>query len=187
MLHQNAPALNTEAVNKVLTTLKCASKYNIKHNNILTIIDFSLPSSAKRLWVFDLAKNKLLFHTHVSHGIKSGSLLSNYFSNKVNSKASSIGVYNTEKAYFGRHGLSLKLYGLDKVEKQQHALTHLFQSLQNKLEQKNVSRIAQELDYLDQELRSYCSENKIDYAEFILSEDVQAGQSHYKNFLTASY
>ncbi len=114
MLHQNAPALNTEAVNKVLTTLKCASKYNIKHNNILTIIDFSLPSSAKRLWVFDLAKNKLLFHTHVSHGIKSGSLLSNYFSNKVNSKASSIGVYNTEKAYFGRHGLSLKLYGLDK-------------------------------------------------------------------------
>ena len=83
------------------------------HNHILTVIDYSLPSNQKRLWVFDLSKNQLLFHTYISHGIKSGSLLSNYFSNKSNSKTSSIGVFVTEKAYRGRHGASLKLIGLE--------------------------------------------------------------------------
>lgn len=55
-----------------------------------------------------------MFHTYVSHGIRSGSLLTNYFSNKHNSKASSIGVYLTDQTYYGRDGLSLRLTGLDK-------------------------------------------------------------------------
>ncbi|PHH58114.1 murein L,D-transpeptidase catalytic domain family protein [Coxiella burnetii] len=113
-LHQEAQTLDIGILNKSLKIVKCANEYGVEHNNILTIIDYSLPSNKKRLWVFDLAKDKLLFHTYVSHGIKSGILSSQYFSNKVNSKASSIGVYDTEKAYHGRHGLSLKLYGLDK-------------------------------------------------------------------------
>ena len=114
MLHAEAPTLNADVINKILMTLRCADAQNIYHNNILTVIDYSMPSSEKRLWIFDLEKNKLLFHTYVSHGIKSGTLLSSYFSNNFNSKASSIGVYNTEKSYRGRHGISLKLYGLDK-------------------------------------------------------------------------
>lgn len=112
MLH-NAN-LNQQVINKVLTTLKCASEYNVDHNNILTLIDYSLPSNEKRFWVFDLKTKKLLFNTYVSHGIKSGSLVSNYFSNKNNSRASSIGVYQTQKAYYGRDGLSLHLGGLDR-------------------------------------------------------------------------
>lgn len=112
MLHKEG--LSTPAVNKVLTTLKCAKEYNVDHNNILTVIDYSLPSNEKRLWVFDLIEKKPLFHTYVSHGIKSGQRLSHYFSNRHNSKASSIGVYHTENAYYGRHGLSLKLDGLEK-------------------------------------------------------------------------
>ncbi|ASQ46155.1 murein L,D-transpeptidase catalytic domain family protein [Legionella clemsonensis] len=114
MLHQEAPTLNTAVINKVLTSVKCAEQFNVPHNNILTIIDYSLPSSEKRLWVFDMDKKKLLFHTYVSHGIRSGSLETNYFSNKHNSKASSIGVYLTDSTYYGRDGLSLKLTGLDK-------------------------------------------------------------------------
>ncbi|MGC1182581.1 murein L,D-transpeptidase catalytic domain family protein [Legionella sp.] len=114
MLHDQASTLNQEVINKVLLTLKCASEYNIDHNDILTIIDYSLPSNEKRLWVFNLKEKKLLFHTYVSHGIKSGALISNYFSNKYNSKASSIGVYQTQKAYYGRDGLSLRLDGLDR-------------------------------------------------------------------------
>ncbi|STX27863.1 Uncharacterised protein [Legionella beliardensis] len=114
MLHKENPALSDAVINKVLTTLTCATEYNVDHNNILTIIDYSLPSSEKRLWIFDLKEKKLLFNTYVSHGINSGTLLSNYFSNKYNSKASSIGVYETEKAYYGREGLSLQLNGLDK-------------------------------------------------------------------------
>lgn len=114
MLTHDAPNLNPLVINKVLTTLKCASQYNVDHNNVLTIIDYSLPSNSKRLWVFDLKEKKLLFYTYVSHGIKSGALISNYFSNKFNSKASSIGVYQTEQAYYGRDGLSLRLDGLDR-------------------------------------------------------------------------
>jgi hypothetical protein len=113
MLQKEANTLNASVIQKVLTTLKCSLEYNVNHNNILTIIDYSLPSSEKRLWVFDLKEKKLLFHTYVSHGIKSGTLLSNYFSNKYNSKASSIGVYKTNKTYYGRDGLSLRLDGLD--------------------------------------------------------------------------
>lgn len=114
MLNSEAPNLNPLVINKVLTTLKCADQYNVDHNNILTIIDYSLPSNEKRLWVFDLKTKTLLFYTYVSHGIKSGALMTNYFSNKFNSKASSIGVYQTQQAYYGRDGLSLRLDGLDR-------------------------------------------------------------------------
>ena len=100
-------------INKVLATLNCASIYKISHNNILTVIDYSLPSSKKRLWVFDLKSKKLLFHTFVSHGIRSGTTFPIYFSNLNNSKATSLGVYRTEKAYYGREGLSLRLEGLE--------------------------------------------------------------------------
>lgn len=105
--------LNTPVINKVIKTIECANEYKVNHNNILTVIDYSLPSNEKRLWVFDLNAKKLLFNTYVSHGIKSGTLLTNYFSNKFNSKSSSIGVYTTEKTYYGRDGLSLRLDGLE--------------------------------------------------------------------------
>jgi len=114
MLNKKNTKLNKEVINKVLATLQCANKQNFYHNNILTIMDFSLPSNEKRLWIFDMEKKKLLYNTYVSHGIKSGTLLSRNFSNIINSKATSIGVYNTENEYNGRHGKSLKLAGLDK-------------------------------------------------------------------------
>ncbi|MCW8450410.1 murein L,D-transpeptidase catalytic domain family protein [Legionella quinlivanii] len=115
MLKEQAPDLRPEVVSKVLTTLRCTREFKLPYNkNILTVIDYSLPSSEKRFWVFDLSQQRLLFHTYVSHGITSGSLNTNYFSNKYNSKASSIGVYTTDQAYYGREGLSLRLDGLDR-------------------------------------------------------------------------
>lgn len=114
MLQQEAGTLSPAVVNKVITALKCATEQNVDRNNILTVIDYSLPSNQKRLWVFDLQDKKLLFHTYVSHGIRSGTLFTEYFSNKNDSKASSIGVYKTDKSYYGREGLSLRLTGLDK-------------------------------------------------------------------------
>ncbi|TAL57548.1 MAG: murein L,D-transpeptidase catalytic domain family protein, partial [Legionella sp.] len=113
MFQQEAPNLNSAVVNKVLATLSCANTYNVKRNDILTVIDYSLSSNQKRLWVFDLKAKKMLFNTYVSHGIRSGTLFSKYFSNINNSKASSLGVYRTEKAYYGREGLSLRLEGLE--------------------------------------------------------------------------
>lgn len=114
MLQSVPNKLSSEAIERALIALKCADDQGVAHNNILTIIDYSLPSNVKRLWVFDLMNYKLLFNTYVSHGVKTGALLSTYFSNEMNSKESSIGVYDTENSYFGRDGLSLKLDGLDK-------------------------------------------------------------------------
>src|SRR3990167_8452653 len=114
LLNNSKPNLRQQVIDKVLTTIRCSAKTNILFNPILGIIDYSLPSNAKRLWVFDLANKKLLFNTYVTHGLRSGELITQYFSNKNNSKASSIGVFRTDQAYIGRHGLSLKLDGLDQ-------------------------------------------------------------------------
>lgn len=114
MLEQPNVDMSPALISKIITTLRCAKSKNTDHNHILTVIDYSQPSNTKRLWVFDLNKNKMLFHTYVSHGINSGTLFTNQFSNRNNSKASSLGVYKTDKAYYGRHGLSLKLAGLEQ-------------------------------------------------------------------------
>lgn len=112
LLHQEN-TLSEAVIEKVMATLTCSEARNIDHNHILAIIDYSLPSSEKRLWVFDLNQGKLLFNTYVSHGLRSGEFLTTFFSNKFNSKASSLGVYKTDKLYYGRDGISLKLDGLD--------------------------------------------------------------------------
>lgn len=113
MLEEKSVGMSPVVISKTITTLKCAQSRHTNHHHILTVIDYSLPSNQKRLWVFDLRENKMLFHTYVSHGITSGTLLTNQFSNKHNSKASSIGVYRTDQSYYGRHGLSLRLTGLE--------------------------------------------------------------------------
>lgn len=114
LLEEKSAGISKPVIEKTLAALSCANLYHIEHKQILTIIDFSKPASEKRLWIYDLDKGKLLYNTHVSHGIKSGILHSNYFSNKHNSKASSIGIYKTDKAYYGRHGVSLRLAGLER-------------------------------------------------------------------------
>lgn len=80
---------------------------------ILTIIDYSRPSTAKRLWVLDLEANKLLFHELVAHGKGSGDNRARTFSNQPGSLASSLGLYQTGGTYQGKHGYTLKLRGLE--------------------------------------------------------------------------
>src|SRR5215213_9953345 len=62
MLRNEAPNMNQLVIDKVVTTLKCSNEYHVNHNNILTVIDYSLPSNEKRLWVFNLVEKKLLFY-----------------------------------------------------------------------------------------------------------------------------
>ena len=81
---------------------------------VISIIDFSKSSRQKRLWVIDLKNKKLLFNTLVAHGRGTGNEFARYFSNEPNSFKSSLGFYVTSQTYFGKHGLSLKLNGLDK-------------------------------------------------------------------------
>ncbi|MCY7358234.1 MAG: murein L,D-transpeptidase catalytic domain family protein [Rudanella sp.] len=84
-----------------------------KQPSIISIADMSQPSTSKRLYVIDLANQKLLFHTYVAHGRNSGDRLARQFSNEVSSNQSSLGFYKTMGAYKGKHGLSLKLKGLE--------------------------------------------------------------------------
>lgn len=82
--------------------------------NILTIVDFSLSSNTKRLWVIDLDKNIVLFQTLVAHGRNTGEEFAQAFSNQAESFKSSVGFYATAEIYNGKHGMSLKLDGLQK-------------------------------------------------------------------------
>jgi hypothetical protein len=80
----------------------------------LTVIDFSKPSTEKRMWVYDLRTHALLFHEHVAHGRGSGANLPTAFSNLPESNQSSLGLFRTGEAYIGKHGLSLRLDGLER-------------------------------------------------------------------------
>ncbi len=84
------------------------------NNNILTIIDFTKASNEKRLFVLDLDQGKVLFNTYVAHGKASGEMFATSFSNKLSSLKSSLGFFETTQTYFGKHGYSLKLAGLEK-------------------------------------------------------------------------
>ena len=92
--------------------LKDAGK--LENENILTIADFSLPSSQKRLFVLDMDNGRLLYHTYVAHGRNSGKEYANQFSNQPESFKSSLGFYVTKNTYVGKHGFSLRLEGKEK-------------------------------------------------------------------------
>ena len=80
---------------------------------VLTVIDYSLPSHVKRLWVLDLARGRVLAREFVAHGRGTGGDLARHFSNRNNSYESSLGTFVTGETYDGKNGLSLRLVGLD--------------------------------------------------------------------------
>jgi len=113
-LYNNLELSNTlqfEAFEQAMLGLE---KINAKNKNIISIIDFTLPSTEKRMVVLDLEQQKILFHTIVSHGRNSGEKYATSFSNKHGSYQSSLGFYLTENTYFGGNGYSLRLEGLEK-------------------------------------------------------------------------
>jgi len=108
-----APDLHPDVLEKIKLSLECDPNTMKAPHRVLTVIDYSLPSNQKRLWVFDLNQHQLLFHTYVAHGLRSGAKFTTFFSNAHNSRASSMGVYRTLKNYLGREGSSLRLKGLE--------------------------------------------------------------------------
>lgn len=89
-------------------------KQVIDEPGYLTICDFSQSSKNKRLYLIDMADEKLVLTTYVAHGRNSGSEYANRFSNKPSSLQSSLGFYITNSTYYGEHGLSLRITGLEK-------------------------------------------------------------------------
>jgi hypothetical protein len=84
-----------------------------RRKEVLTLIDFTKPSTDKRLIVIDMRDKKILFETHVAHGRNSGGNYATAFSNRPNSHQSSLGFYLTDRTYIGRNGYSLVLDGLE--------------------------------------------------------------------------
>ena len=82
--------------------------------DIITVIDFNKPSTQERLFVIDLQNRKIIKTSLVAHGKNSGDNYATKFSNQLNSNMSSLGFYVTGETYQGKHGLSLRLDGLEK-------------------------------------------------------------------------
>lgn len=85
----------------------------LQNNNILSICDFSQSSKQKRLYIIDVEKRELVLNTFVAHGRNSGGEYAGSFSNTPESLKSSLGFYVTRNTYWGSHGLSLKIEGLE--------------------------------------------------------------------------
>lgn len=83
-------------------------------NNTLTVVDFSQSSRKKRMYIIDMDREEVLVNTYVAHGRNSGLDYATRFSNTPSSLQSSLGFYITRNTYFGKHGLSLRLDGMER-------------------------------------------------------------------------
>lgn len=114
-LLRQAPGLRSEVLRLALDAARNAAEHGlVPRRSLLTVIDYSLPSSQQRLFVFDLASQKLLYRELVAHGKTSGGDVANFFSNDPGSEASSLGLFVTQDTYFGHNGYSLRLRGLEE-------------------------------------------------------------------------
>lgn len=102
-----------ESFSKAFEGYNELKKQGIIEKDYLTIVDFSLSSNEERMWVIDMNTKEIVLRSLVAHGRNSGDLFANDFSNKSESYQSSLGFYTTGETYIGKHGLSLRLDGLE--------------------------------------------------------------------------
>ncbi|PKH66312.1 hypothetical protein CXF59_10110 [Flavobacterium sp. ALD4] len=103
-----------ESFSEALKGFYLLKEKGLVRRNILTLIDFSMSSNSKRLWVIDLTTNTILYNSLVAHGRNTGNEFATSFSNSAQSFKSSLGFYATGEIYSGKHGKSLRLDGLEK-------------------------------------------------------------------------
>lgn len=114
IINAQADNIDQDVLKLSLQAYLNARKKGLDNKQLLTIIDYSKPSSERRLWVVDLKRGKVLFNTWVSHGKNSGQVMATSFSNTPGSLKSSIGVFVTDQPYDGGNGYSLRLKGLER-------------------------------------------------------------------------
>jgi hypothetical protein len=111
-LHDSA--LNRDAFHMALLGYKSLfMKGLVSNDSVITIIDYTLPSSEDRFFVIDLRHPKVIFKTLVAHGRNSGELYASRFSNRAQSHQSALGFYITGDPYIGGQGYSMLLTGVD--------------------------------------------------------------------------
>lgn len=109
----SVPGLSDQTLTIALRAYARARERGDVTRPLLSIIDYALPSTEKRLWVLDLERGRVLFHELVAHGKQSGDNEAHAFSNDSGSHQSSLGVFRTGAEYKGGHGVSLRLDGLE--------------------------------------------------------------------------
>ena len=113
-LAQAAPTANPQVLRLAVAAMHCAVSSGMPGAQRLAVIDYSLPSTRRRLWIFDLADQRLLMRELVAHGRNSGGNFAKHFSDRLGSLESSLGLYRTLGTYQGDNGYSLRLQGLDE-------------------------------------------------------------------------
>src|SRR6185295_4957466 len=106
--------VSADVLDLAMTAVSCGvASGDLEAPPTLTLIDYSLPSTTPRLWVFDLHTGKILFNELVAHGRNSGDNMATRFSDVAESRESSIGLFRTADTYVGHNGYSLRLDGLE--------------------------------------------------------------------------
>lgn len=114
------PELSRTGLSQRVLQRALAGYYNLKaqgkitRKEVLTLVDFDQPSTAKRLYVLDVTTGKILLQTYVAHGKNTGGNIAERFSNCPHSLQSSLGFYKVSEKYHGKYGYSLRLDGLEK-------------------------------------------------------------------------
>jgi hypothetical protein len=107
--------IETDVFELALDAASCAVKTGtVGAPSTLTVIDYSKPSTERRLWVFDLKSKELVYEELVAHGQGSGANMATQFSNTDESHQTSLGLFVARETYIGKHGYSLRLDGLDR-------------------------------------------------------------------------
>lgn len=107
-------SIEDDVLGLALNAASCAVRSGkVTNPRTLTVIDYSRPSSEKRMWVYDLKTRNLLYEELVAHGQGSGGNVPNAFSNEPDTHRTSLGLFATDTTYVGRNGYSLRLDGLD--------------------------------------------------------------------------
>lgn len=112
-IHAQAPNISVEAISTAVDAYFHVRHQHLTDKPLVTVVDYSVPSAKRRLAVADVQTGKVLFYTYVAHGKGSGLDYATRFSNRPGTDASSLGVYLTGDTYYGKHGYSLRLRGLD--------------------------------------------------------------------------
>jgi len=114
LLEQLAPDADPGVLALALEARGCAIRSGDADADArLAVVDYSRPSTQKRMWVFDVARGTLLHREYVSHGQGSGENVARKFSNIEGSYQTSLGLYRTAETYVGGNGYSLRMDGLD--------------------------------------------------------------------------
>jgi hypothetical protein len=114
-LKLSSVGLKQEVFEKAITGWNnLSAQHKLGKSRLLTIVDLSQSSNSRRLYIIDVEKGQLVFNTYVAHGRNSGEEYARYFSNVPNSYQSSLGFYLTGSTYHGKHGLSLRLKGIEQ-------------------------------------------------------------------------